>query len=101
MTEPVPTSANVTPPPVSLLQMMTGYWVSQAVYVAAKLGIADRLADGPASVDDLATTTHSHARLRDRRQSRQHAPLRQRRLRVRLSAVSAAHRPLASRLHFQ
>ena len=56
MTEPVPTSANVTPPPVSLLQMMTGYWVSQAVYVAAKLGIADRLADGPASVDDLATT---------------------------------------------
>jgi hypothetical protein len=28
-------------PAVHLLQMMTGYWVSQGVYVAAKLGIAD------------------------------------------------------------
>ena len=36
-----------TPPPVTLLQMMTGYWVSQAIYVAAKLGLADLMADGP------------------------------------------------------
>ena len=26
--------------PATLLQMMTGYWTSQAVYVCAKLGIA-------------------------------------------------------------
>jgi hypothetical protein len=32
------------PPPVALLQMVvTGYWVSQAIYAAAKLGIADLL----------------------------------------------------------
>lgn len=28
------------PPPVALRNMASGYWVSQAVYVAAKLGIA-------------------------------------------------------------
>ena len=41
--------------------MMTGYWVSQALYVAAKLGIADLLADGPRPVEDLAATTHTDA----------------------------------------
>src|SRR4051812_23057752 len=50
-----------TPPPVTLLNMMTGYWVSQAIYVAAKLGIADLTADGPASSEDLAAATTSHA----------------------------------------
>lgn len=31
----------------ALFQMATGYWISQAIYVAAKLGIADLLKDGP------------------------------------------------------
>ena len=53
--------AAVTPPPVALLQMMTGYWVSQALYVAAKLGVADRLADGPVSCADLAAATGADA----------------------------------------
>ena len=35
------------PPPIALYQMATGHYVSQAIYVAAKLGIADFLADGP------------------------------------------------------
>src|SRR6185437_4700650 len=35
-------------------RMITGYWSTQAVYVAAKLGIADLLVEGPRSVDDLA-----------------------------------------------
>ena len=61
MSEDVPTSANASPPPVLLFQMMTGYWGSQAVYVAAKLGIADFLADGPVSCEDLAAATHTHA----------------------------------------
>ena len=43
-------------PPV-LFQMATGYWVSQAIYVAAKLGIADLLKDGPQSCVALATAT--------------------------------------------
>ena len=42
---------------VQLLQMMTGYWVSQGVYVAAKLGIADHLAMGPVHYEDLARKT--------------------------------------------
>ena len=53
--------AGATPPPVTLLQMMTGYWVSQAIYVAAKLGLADRLAAGSLGVADLATATHADA----------------------------------------
>lgn len=49
------------PPPVALLQMMTGYWVSQALYVAAKLGLADLLVNGPQSVEHLASATQIHA----------------------------------------
>jgi hypothetical protein len=43
-------------PPV-LFQMATGYWLSQAVYVAAKLGLADLLKDGPRSCQELAAVT--------------------------------------------
>ena len=39
--------------------MATGYWVSQAIYVAAKLGIADLLKDGPQSCLVLAAATGS------------------------------------------
>ena len=42
---------------MTLIQMMTGYWVSQAIYVAAKLGVADQLRDGPQPVQVLATAT--------------------------------------------
>src|SRR5688500_11869659 len=52
--------ANATPPPVTLLNMMTGYWVSQSIYIAAKLGIADVAADGPVSIEELAAATQSH-----------------------------------------
>jgi hypothetical protein len=44
-----------------LFQMATGYWVSQAIYVAAKLGIADFLKDGPQSCVALATATGADA----------------------------------------
>ena len=40
--------------PTPLFQMATGYWVSQAIYVAARLGIADVLAAGPKSGQELA-----------------------------------------------
>jgi hypothetical protein len=45
----------------ALFQMATGYWVSQAIYVAAKLGIADLLQDGPQSYAALAAATGSDA----------------------------------------
>eukprot|EP00438_Fugacium_kawagutii_P030638 Skav234279 [mRNA] locus=C9163801:113:1084:+ [translate_table: standard] len=41
--------------------MITGYWHSQAIYAAAKFGIADHLKDGPKSVDDLADATSTNA----------------------------------------
>jgi hypothetical protein len=45
----------------ALFQMATGYWISQAIYVAAKLGIADMLKDGPQSCVALAAATGSDA----------------------------------------
>src|SRR5690349_3319265 len=49
------------PPEIALTQIMLGSLAAQAVYVAAKLGIADLLADGPKSVEDLASSTDTHA----------------------------------------
>jgi hypothetical protein len=46
---------------VTLLQMLTGYWMSQAIYVAAKLRIADHVAAGAAAPKDLADATHTDA----------------------------------------
>ncbi|MBX3438987.1 MAG: methyltransferase, partial [Planctomycetaceae bacterium] len=40
--------------------LISGYWNSQAVYVAAKLQLADRLADGPLDAAALAEQTDSH-----------------------------------------
>ena len=37
-----------------LIRMITGYWVSRAIYVAAKLRIADHLKDGPRTAEELA-----------------------------------------------
>ena len=48
-------------PANTLLQMMTSYWVAQAIYVAASLGLADHLAGGPMTCEDLAAATQSHA----------------------------------------
>ena len=45
-----------------LMRLVTGYQVSQAIHVAANLGIADLLAAGPVGVDELATATGSHPR---------------------------------------
>ena len=45
------------PPQAQLGEMITGYWTSQAIYAAAKFGIADLLAEGPKPVDELAATT--------------------------------------------
>src|SRR5579863_8789190 len=51
-----------TPPPSqTLLQLLTGYWISQAIYVAAKLGIADLVKDGPKTSAELAQATGTHA----------------------------------------
>jgi hypothetical protein len=48
------------PPQGALLQMVTGYWVSQAIAVATKLGIPDLLKDGPKSSQEPAAATSTH-----------------------------------------
>ncbi len=48
-------------PGAALLRMIQGFQVSQMIYVAAKLGIADLLADGAKSSDELASITGTHA----------------------------------------
>jgi ubiquinone/menaquinone biosynthesis C-methylase UbiE len=44
-----------------LSRLISGYQASQAIYVAAKLEIADLLKAGPRSVDELAAATGAHA----------------------------------------
>ena len=46
---------------VELLAMVRGYQPSRAVTVAAELGVADLLRDGPRGVDDLAAVTSTDA----------------------------------------
>ncbi|MCI0525465.1 MAG: acetylserotonin O-methyltransferase [Acidobacteria bacterium] len=48
------------PPQFAMLQMITGFWVSRAIYIAAKLGLADLVKDGPKMADDLARSTSAH-----------------------------------------
>lgn len=48
------------PAHVQLIQMCAGGWVAAAAYGAAKLGLADRLADGPRTAADVAAATGTH-----------------------------------------
>ncbi len=52
---------NELPPPAQLMKFIVGNWISKPIYVAAELGIADMLAEGPKSVEELAQASHSHA----------------------------------------
>ena len=38
----------------AMLERIAAYWQSQLVFVAAKLGIADVLVEGPLTVDEIA-----------------------------------------------
>ena len=49
------------PPEAVVTQIMLGGLAAQALYIPAKLGIADLLADGPKSVEELAAATDTHA----------------------------------------
>ena len=48
--------------PPTLFQMASAYWISQAIYVAAKLGIADILKDGPRACSEVAVLVEADAR---------------------------------------
>src|SRR5262249_13751477 len=46
---------------VGVRSMVTDFWVSRALHVAVKLGLPDLLANGPQSVDILATQSGANA----------------------------------------
>jgi hypothetical protein len=54
-------TTNPTNPTADLLRQLFAYRISQAIHVAATLGIADLLAKGPRSADELAAATGTHA----------------------------------------
>jgi hypothetical protein len=62
MNEDAKLPASSAPSPVAqMMDLIWGYQRTQMVYVAAELGLADLLAEGPGSVDVLATATRTHA----------------------------------------
>jgi len=44
------------PAPAAMMEMIVGTWLSQAITAAAELGVADGLAAGPMTIDELAAT---------------------------------------------
>ena len=44
-----------------MIEIVAGFWAARAVHVAAKLGLADHLTDGPKTVEQLAAATSTHA----------------------------------------
>jgi SAM-dependent methyltransferase len=45
---------------LAFFRLVTGHYLSHATYVAARLGLADLLADGPRQADELARATGTH-----------------------------------------
>jgi Dimerisation domain len=52
---------SMMPAAAVMMELVTGAWVAQAIVAAADLGIADALADGPLSADELATAVNAEA----------------------------------------
>jgi hypothetical protein len=53
--------AHELPPPAQMVLLLGGFRVSQALYAAAALGVADHLVAGPESAEVLAGHTGAHA----------------------------------------
>jgi hypothetical protein len=60
MPENLPSQTEL-PPHAQLVQMAMAHWMSQIVFVTAKLDLADHLAKGARSADELAGPTGTHA----------------------------------------
>ena len=57
-----PRNALRTPSEMRLgVELSLSFWYTQAIYVAAKLGVADRLKDGPRTIAEFAAATGAHA----------------------------------------
>ncbi len=55
-----PNNADAPPPDAILMQMLFGALITQSICVAAKLGIADLLAEKPQTAAELAARTETH-----------------------------------------
>jgi hypothetical protein len=51
----------LTPAPAAMIEMILAGWTSQAITVAAQLGVADALTDGPLPIDQLAARVDADA----------------------------------------
>ena len=51
---------STVPGNIALLELATGAWTTAALYTAAKLGIPDQLASGPAHANDVAKRIGAH-----------------------------------------
>jgi len=60
MTAPAATLRQLSPQG-RMLDLIVGYWVSCGVHAAARLSIADHLAEGPKSAEELAKAAGAHA----------------------------------------
>jgi hypothetical protein len=61
MTSPANQTENEIPAQAQMLQFITNFWTSRAVYIVAKLGIADLLQSGPKTTEELAQATDTNA----------------------------------------
>ena len=61
MSAPAKETLKPEQPAEQILQFITNFWSSRAVYVLAKLGIPDLLKSGPKTAEELASATNMHA----------------------------------------
>ena len=52
----------LVPAPAAMMEMIIATWTSQAITVAAELGVADALAEGPLPIDALAASRRGPGR---------------------------------------
>jgi len=48
------------PPPMAMLQLISGFWISRCLYIIAKLGLADLVKSGAKTAAELAAATGTH-----------------------------------------
>ena len=61
ITEEAEMNPTELPPPAQLMNFIVGKWISKPIYVAAELGIADMLGEGPRSIEQLASACRCHS----------------------------------------
>ena len=61
MTSPANQKENEIPVQAQMLQFITNFWTCRALFIVAKLGVADVLESGPKTVAELAAATETHA----------------------------------------